>query len=342
MKKIIQLILIVGVINGIIKAVDETKSTISEEHEYWNQFTEGYEPQKEFEETMLKKKALKELRKKSRFNIDFYKEDPLTALYKMPSGHFNFYIPEQDLMDINELKNIFENNDIRTGDTFLFDKQWSTKEWNKAYKYFKKAQYDEAYITSYKNYNYIFYTLNELLKLLAKAKEVIGSFLPTDDFSFIFKKNNYIEKYGLNRLYTYAKLQQVITEENLTHIRLPLKFLLIEDNETGKYVSTEEALQVIDNTLKICVSPHTECTIRPISNRYSFHIFAKKEMPNGDFSRATMTQLFILCEKAPFDIGYDNIFSDIKGDAVIIDTEHKREPAYDCYKLKRYRVNESL
>ena len=39
-----------------------------------------------------------------------------------------------------------------------------------------------------------------------------------------------------------------------------------------------------------------------------------------------------------FDIGYDNIFWDSKGDAIIIDTEYKGVRIRDCEKLQRYPV----
>jgi hypothetical protein len=45
----------------------------------------------------------------------------------------------------------------------------------------------------------------------------------------------------------------------------------------------------------------------------------------------------MLVENAPFDIGFDNIFTNINGDAVIIDTEFKGEPTERCLqKLDRY------
>ncbi|HLW72940.1 MAG TPA: hypothetical protein VKR54_02735 [Candidatus Babeliales bacterium] len=283
----------------------------------------------------------KEKKEKEKFDlkINIYK-DPLTALYKIPYGRPHLYIPEEDLIDVNSLKKIFENNNIDTTAGWYSHQPWSTEQWNKAYKEFKNLQYEKT------NTRLTFYTLDELLKILAEAKTVLKSFLPPNDYSFIFVKNKYIKKYGMNRLFTYAKLQQVITEKNLTHIRLPLKFLLIEDIETGEYVSTEEALRLIDSLLKIYLDHNegsTRIIIENMSDRYEFHIFAKRETIKGKgFSKATMEQLFTLCEEAPFDIGYDNIFWDAKGDATIIDTEHKGEPARDCYKLKRYRVDESL
>ena len=284
---------------------------------------------------------------KERFN--FYK-NPLRALYEMFGG-IESYLCIPNLIDVNELKKIFENNDIYTADIFFRPKPWSPQEWNVAYETFKEAQYKGVYS------EYVFYTSDELLKLLAKAKKIVKSFLPTDDFSpifierndkakfpeYVYMKKRYIKKYGINRLFTYTKLQQVITEENLTHIRLPLKFLLIEDKETGEYVSTEEALQIIDSLFKICVFKNNSCKILPISDRYSLDIFAKKEINKGTgFSKATMEQLFTLCRETPFDIGYRNIFYDTEGDAIIIDTELKGEVPEDCYKLERYPVDESL
>lgn len=55
-----------------------------------------------------------------------------------------------------------------------------------------------------------------------------------------------------------------------------------------------------------------------------------------------MEQLKILCKRAPFDIGYDNIFWDVQGKAIIIDTEYKDTSKEDWVKLGRYPVDDSL
>ncbi len=51
-------------------------------------------------------------------------------------------------------------------------------------------------------------------------------------------------------------------------------------------------------------------------------------------------ELVELCKDAPFDVGYDNIFSNLNGDAIIIDTEDKGEDSTNCIqKLSRYFKN---
>jgi hypothetical protein len=268
--------------------------------------------------------------------INIYK-DPLTALYASSNGYARLYIPEEELTSLDELKQTFSNHNICTVGMFS-DESWSGQSWNSAYKNLKKASYD-IFNTDKK-----FYTLDELQKLLTKAKKITKSFLPIEkDLSFILTSDEYIKKHSIRRLFTYAKLQQVIVEKNLTHIRLPIKFLFIKDKQTGQYVPTQKALSLINDILKICVMSNTQFTIEPMSNRYSIDIFAKKEAIEGKgFSKVTMEELSMLCKEAPFDIGFDNIFWDIAGDAVIIDTEHKRETKRDCVKLQRYPVDESL
>jgi hypothetical protein len=277
-------------------------------------------------------------RKKYDLKIDIYK-DSLTALYDSSNGYCRLYIPEKELPSPNELKQIFANNNICTVSVWS-NKPWSEENWNSAYKKFKEAPYDIF------NTDKTFYTLNEVSKLLIKAKEITKSFLPAEkDVSFIIKQepNEYIKKHSIRRLFTYAKLQQVIVEKDLTHIRLPIKFLFIKDTQANQYVSTKKALSLIDDILKICVISDTQFTIEPMSDRYTVDIFAKRETKKGKgFSKATMDELLILCQEAPFDIEFDSIFWDIKGDAVIIDTEHKQESARDCVGLKRYPVDESL
>lgn len=276
-------------------------------------------------------------RQKWDLTINPYKNDLLTALYDSSNGSSRLYIPEEDLTDLNELKKIFTDNNIRTVGIFS-NEPWSESSWNRTYKEFKEASYEIF------NTDKTFYTLDELQKILAKAKEVAKSFLPVEkNVSFITETpNDYIKKHSIRRLFTYAKLQQVIAEKNLTHIRLPIKFLFIKDKQTNQYVSAQKALSLIDDIFKICMID-TQFTIEPISDRYSIDIFAKREVKEGKgFSRATMEELMILCKEAPFDIGYDNIFWNAKGNAVIIDTEHKNESAKDCANLKKYPVDESL
>ena len=55
-----------------------------------------------------------------------------------------------------------------------------------------------------------------------------------------------------------------------------------------------------------------------------------------------MEELKILFLEAPFDIGYENIFWDSKGDAVIIDTEYNGTSTRECGKLNRYPVDDTL
>jgi hypothetical protein len=269
--------------------------------------------------------------------INPFKDDLLTALYDSSNGSSRLYIPEENFTSLDELKKIFADNNLCTVG-WISNAPWSEDGWNRAYRDLKKAPYDIF------NTDKTFYTLDELSKLLVKAKEVAKSFLPLEkDTSFVTEQpNNYIKKHSIRRLFTYAKLQQVIAEKNLIHIRLPIKFLFIKDKQTNQYVSAQKALSLIDDLFKICMM-NTQLTIELISDRYSIDIFAKKEASEGKgFSKATMEELFTLCKEAPFDIGYDNIFWDINGDAIIIDTEHKGESAEHCLKLNRYPVDESL
>jgi hypothetical protein len=114
--------------------------------------------------------------------INIYK-DPLTALYESGNGSSYLYIPEKDLIDSNgqpiDLKKLFETNSIHAIASMV-NQPWSTKGWEMAYKIFSDAKYNMW------NMLKTFYTLDELLKLLAEAKIVIKSFLPVDNFSFIF------------------------------------------------------------------------------------------------------------------------------------------------------------
>lgn len=93
-----------------------------------------------------------------------------------------------------------------------------------------------------------------------------------------------------------------------------------------------DAARLIDELLNVYVqypeAPQANVTYDDVRRRYDFVIFAERQPWGIGFSRQAMDELAELIKDAPFDIGYDNIFSDHNGDAVIIDTEFKGEQ--DC------------
>lgn len=267
-------------------------------------------------------------------------DDSLTTMYEGSYGALSLYIPTEELVDSHEnpinLKELFEKNDI----CIESYRPWQENDWNKTYSNLMKQ-------TKTGNMS----TLHELPKLLTDAKRIIKSFLLTNDSELPSITSHFKEKVinpNFNRLFTYAKLQRVIKEKNLTHIRLPRKSLIIQDNKTNQYFSNLEAQKIIDNTLKVCVFHFNRDVVNYKilfnSDRYSLKLFAAKESIEGKgFSKKTMEELLILCQEAPFDVGFDNIFWDAKGDAVIIDTEYKGESKQGCcIKLNRYPVDPSL
>jgi len=179
---------------------------------------------------------------------------------------------------------------------------------------------------------------HDLPRLVEDARSILKSFLLTEVKELPLIEERSVRKSGFNRLFTYAKLQQVIIKKKLTHVRLPKKVLVVYDRSTHEYLSYESALNIIDKVIKAQAFATTAMVhIVNISKNYDFIIFAQKEKNAGCFSQETMQELEELCEEAPFDVGYDNIFGDQCGDAVIIDTEFKGEPASSCIpKLKRY------
>lgn len=152
-----------------------------------------------------------------------------------------------------------------------------------------------------------------------------------------------IKKKGINRLFTYAKLQQIIQERALNRIKLPRKALLIWDIKANQYVSAQASSDLLDKLLKI-----TAWEVDPLKvsigmdeayeNHYEFVILAERaKNARINFSDDTRDQLKILLTEAPFDVGYDNIFSDDEGNAIIIDTEFKGESSErSIQKLLRY------
>ena len=215
--------------------------------------------------------------------------------------------------------------------------------------------------------------IEDLPQLLADAKNILRSFLvtssdiPIDEerFSDTLKKRN-----ALRRLFTYAKLQKIINEKSLTHVRLPKKRLLIKDKVAKKYLTGKPAMDILDGMVKIFAvdikpprvqinfeSPREKIELDEktkelnkrlglgeedyeLRERYEPIVFPQFIRNTGmPFNKDALRELEILVNEAPFDIGFDNIFSDENGNAIIIDTEFKGESAEESVaKLKaRYK-----
>jgi hypothetical protein len=260
----------------------------------------------------------------------------LTTMYIASYNGVPLHMSEKELVQSDgkpqSLKKLFDQYNLCQVDIYGIQEPWLQEDWTEAY-----SELGERATVVFKK-RIVVNTLDELPKLLIDAKTLLKSFLLTDDKEFPYIQENFIKKSGLNRLFTYAKLQRVIEDKKLTHIRLPRKILMVQDRESGKYMSTKEASKIIDDALHLCIiAGEIRFKIRFDSTKYDLVIFAHKESNVGTFSTKTKKELLTLCQEAPFDIGFGNIFSDAKGDAIIIDTEHKGESARDCAKLNRYQ-----
>jgi hypothetical protein len=265
----------------------------------------------------------------------------LTKIYKWESPLLS--IPKEELIDSSgelvNLKELFEKHQIvDEANVFMQHdepKPWDDKDWLKAGSVvMKRAQGNEGIPCSFLKKVH----LTELPELLRDAKTVLKSFLPVSELPHFDRQ--FIKKGGqLGRLFTYAKLQRVIEEKKLSHIHLPLKILVIEDKKTGQCVESQKASQLLDDMIKIFVLPSKiETRMHCYSSDYKVHIYAVRQVRHKvPLSQEAQDELKELVAEAPFDVGYDNIFSDANGDAVIIDTEFKGEPADSSVaKLGRY------
>lgn len=186
-------------------------------------------------------------------------------------------------------------------------------------------------------------SLSDVSTLLSDAKAVIKSFIVLNDNGIDYDKNFIQKSRNLNRLFTYAKLHQEIIDQSLSCIRLPRKIIRFKNINTNKYISGEEVQQVIDKGLKICLHHDATFSIKFVLDGYKFDIFATLEKKERKYlSQQAGMQLRKLFEKAPFDIGSDNIFCDKNGNAIIIDTEYKGTELKDIHKLNRYPVDNNL
>lgn len=188
-------------------------------------------------------------------------------------------------------------------------------------------------------------SLDRMAELLSAAKRVAKSFLlPSNDKIKEIEKNYVMKKnINFNRIFTYAMFEKIIKEKNLIHIKLPHKILMVWDNKTKSYLERNKVAEVIDSSITIGIYEfelfYINTNFDKMSKDQEFVLFASKEECEGPgLNKQAMEELRILFQNAPFDVGFDNIFWNKKGDAIIIDTEYKGTPVRDIDKLRRYPV----
>ncbi len=135
---------------------------------------------------------------------------------------------------------------------------------------------------------------------------------------------------SLNRLFTYGKLRKIINENNLTDVQLPSKFFTVKDKKTNNYLFGEAANAAIDDQIKIFLNStdNLKAFIGYLrdNKKYEFSVVAEEKTPTKNrLNETAREQLIALVKQAPFDMGYDNIFVDDQGRAIIIDTEYHGE-----------------
>jgi hypothetical protein len=264
--------------------------------------------------------------------------DTLTMLYRQ-GGYdgIQLYIPQKFLIVDNkqvDLEKLFEQNHIYGR---AYEGVW---EWHQKFNVLLERSQQEKppYMIS----------LQDLPAGLKDGKALLKSFLLKDDQELPLLEKTYIKKYGINRLFTYAKLQQVIDQKKLMSVRLPRKVLVVWDRKTNRYLTSQEAQKIIDEIMTWRILDTAREVALHISdesnNRYELIIFAHEESITGKgLSDKALQELEVICQEVPFDVGFGNIFWNSQGVATIIDTEYKGSPSVVCKdKLQRYPIDYSL
>ena len=204
-------------------------------------------------------------------------------------------------------------------------------------------------------------SLEQAIKLPEDAQLLLESFLPVQNPNFQELETNYIEKSNLERLFTYAELEATIKKKKLSHIHLPKKILIVKNKKTEEYVDNDIVSELLKNSLKITVIsrpplnnipsdswyrlPRIQLQLPQFPKEYSVHIYAEKQhRTNTPLNDDAVKELVELIRETPFDVGYDNIFTDNNGDAIIIDTEFKSDPAFSSITklLARYPMSKKI
>jgi hypothetical protein len=295
-----------------------------------------------------------------------YVYDPITLLYQNPYAPLTLSLSKQEISLCNTpaiLKEEFRKNRIMTAKAFVFERgpEWDLKQWTTAYQ--KLINLD--------NFPQSTMTLGNALQFLEDVKSILRSFLAPQDFApiapsfrdglsmlrsyFNYKqcdiseyRTEFFQKGSLARIFTYAKLQQVIKQKKLLRVHLPRKVLAIKDKETGCWLTKNTASLLLEELICLVIENSEDPKIKidyDEFGKFGFYIFAEKQpRSEAPLSEEALKQLIELIKEAPFDIGFDNIFTNENGDAVIIDTEFKGEPATDCIRklIERYTPDPSI
>lgn len=300
--------------------------------------------------TLIAPTLLRAMEVRHQFEIHPMHDELVTKIYQWESPWL-LHIPQEKLSAVDEIKNLqelFGRYNIVPDDSMIIfhePKPWQEHHWAKAVEVLKeRAEIQEKLkskeigipelIQRDKISEYVQkkIRIDELPNLLEMAKTVLKSFLP-HSISMCDDEKSFIRKYGnLGRLFTYVQLQRTIEKKGLSHVDLPQKFLLIKDKESGKYLEKEEASNVLDEIITIAAFPPftINAKIHWYSTRYELSIMAeRKKNARRPFNILAHQDLETLVSEAPFDMGYDNIFSDDEGNAIVIDTEFKGENAQE-------------
>lgn len=269
-------------------------------------------------------------------------------MLRMLSYHVLLYIPKQYLTDVVAVRRLVEDaidKKILKFDKWDFsgEEPWDEEQWLSIFNRFNQTS--ELFnrlseLRSIETKDAL--QLETLPQLAHDARSILHSFLPTDEHDIMLLEGQSFKKRHLLRLFTYADLERVISQKGLAHIDLPLKLLVIKNIKTGNYVLGKAAEAILDESIDFYLQADGRVTINYDDSRhsdYECYILAHAQQLYRDvpFSRATLEDLNTLVSEAPFDVGYDNIFSKSDGTAVIVDTEFKGEPArHSLLKLARY------
>lgn len=294
--------------------------------------------------SLLELQELHAIKTKQLAKLQNIADDSITTAYKMQflRGSCNIYIPQHQLKSPAELQELLKKYAAQGHIVLKNSHKWNDDDWLNIFKTFTWIEEQYRPPSRLPRTIHRVISLDHVNKLLADATSILKSFLPENQDTITFiEKQGWIVKQGLNRLFAYRELQRIINKKGFSHIHLPIKVLMLKNRKTGRYITDEEsASKELDNIAVAifghfgdgCIDIHP-----PIDNDYSISIFAQKMHTRGHLSQEALKELKELIKEVPFDLGFDNIFSDAHGDAIIIDTEFKGEPADHCLpKLERY------
>jgi len=179
-------------------------------------------------------------------------------------------------------------------------------------------------LNAYEKYTHV----KNFQKLFLYAKEILKTFLPTDDMLLNYrdkKKYHFKGDELQKRMFSFYYLRQVVNsnKQKFNKIKFPTRSMIIMHNE--KLLSREEIVEYIENNFKFVIDKQGHIRSELLNPNYKIIICSQFIEPNMNIDKLAKEQIKQLCQIAPFDTSANtggNMFG-IGDEVWIVDGKNK-------------------